>query len=337
MRKLKYLILSLFYVACQPDEIGPQEVNPNPPVALEGKTVFVINEGNFQRGNASISAYDPIKKEVNHKVFSSLNENLPLGDVAQDLQEYGGYYFISLNNSGKTIVLDTASWQQIASIDNLQTPRYLSFHQNRAFIGDLYASKLWVCNLSNYTIESSINLPSPGFHTTNWNGFIAIGCSKKLVLINPQTLAVDSTLSLPNTTEGIISDKQGYLWINCKTHLVCLDEKLNIILNWEISDFIANSELKFLSYNQNQHLYFLINQSIYKQHTNDSLFEPIELIELNNQNVYGFDVNPKNGDLYLADALDFDQASDIYRFSSGGDLLDVFKAGIIANGFYFRK
>ncbi len=55
------------------------------------------------------------------------------------------------------------------------------------------------------------------------------------------------------------------------------------------------------------------------------------------RNFYGLGVDPANGDVYAADALDYVQASHIYRYDKSGNLLGTFNAGIITGNFSFNE
>jgi DNA-binding beta-propeller fold protein YncE len=52
--------------------------------------------------------------------------------------------------------------------------------------------------------------------------------------------------------------------------------------------------------------------------------------------LYGINVNPENGDIYVADAIDYTQSGAIYRYSTEGILIDQFKVGVIPNGMVFK-
>ena len=48
-------------------------------------------------------------------------------------------------------------------------------------------------------------------------------------------------------------------------------------------------------------------------------------------------VAPDTEEVYVGDALDYQQRSIIYRYSSDGELLDSFTAGVIAGDFCWKK
>ena len=54
-----------------------------------GSGLFILNEGNFQYGNATLSYYDPAARKVENEVFYRANA-MRLGDVAQSMTVRGG-------------------------------------------------------------------------------------------------------------------------------------------------------------------------------------------------------------------------------------------------------
>ena len=116
MKKFNLLLLALVAVllfSCKPDEpVGPDQPD-NPNAVNLGSGVFVLNEGNFQFSNASLTFYDMDAETVTNNLFYKVN-NAPLGDVAQSLAMVDGQLYLVVNNSNviykvdaNTIVCDT--------------------------------------------------------------------------------------------------------------------------------------------------------------------------------------------------------------------------------------
>ena len=96
------MALAAMLFSCKPDR----------PVTPSGYTigsgVFVLNEGNFQFSNASLSFYDPQADTVANNLFYKVN-NAPLGDVAQSLALADGKLYIVVNNSNLIYKVDANS------------------------------------------------------------------------------------------------------------------------------------------------------------------------------------------------------------------------------------
>lgn len=338
MKQLLTIISAcILFSACNRDHVGPQRVNEQHTTVDTDQKVFLVNEGNFQWGNASISAYNPVEFTLQHQIFSSTNNNIPLGDVAQDLQLYKDRYYVVMNNSGMVRVADT-NWQLIGNIEDLQTPRYIAFADDHAFVTELYAKKLWILNLNQMQVEKALDMPTSSFHIANWNSKIVVGLTNQIAIVNPDAQEIDTLITLSRGVERMQEDKNGKLWILCSSgssgsHLYQLQEDWSVSSHWT---FPPNSSTSYLEMNSTKDtLIFVMPDGIYHQAVSANILDPTQIVSLNDQNVYGFSVNPEDGDLYLMDALDFNQASDVYRYSKTGELLHQFKGGVITNAVRF--
>ena len=68
----------------------------------EKEGVFIINEGNFNNNNASLSFYQKDKKTIDNNIFYNTNA-LPLGDIAQSMNIQDSLAYIVLIIQGKYI------------------------------------------------------------------------------------------------------------------------------------------------------------------------------------------------------------------------------------------
>ena len=59
-------------------------------------------------------------------------------------------------------------------------------------------------------------------------------------------------------------------------------------------------------------------------------------LEFRDTKYYGLTVNPNNGEVYVADAIDYQQQGIVYRYSPQGKLIDEFYVGIIPGAFCWK-
>ena len=88
MRKLVtfVILIAVVFSACKKEETKPQEN-----VLNDG--VFIVNQGNFTAGNATLSYYETESGKLVNDLFYDVN-NVPLGDVAQSISIDGDLAFI---------------------------------------------------------------------------------------------------------------------------------------------------------------------------------------------------------------------------------------------------
>jgi len=334
MKSWKFYLLFLITLACSPDEIGPQGQLEEPSL-FQGPRVFIINEGNFGRGNASISAYHPQEQEVQQNIYQSANA-LPLGDVAQDMKAFNKQYFISLNASSKIVVVDSSSWEAKGEISGVATPRYLAFAASKGFATDLFQKKLWVFDPITQEVINFIPLPSAGKNLEVIGASLYVACGQNLVKLDPWSEEIESSISMSGRIASL-STLQGRLFALCHSNPAMIYEVYPDKEPEVVFQFQAEASPAFLCASESKGT-LLINsdEDILKIDPSNN-FSGSVLFSYSGQNIYGMNVDPKSGDIYLADALDYNQASRILRYAATGELLDSFDAGVISNGFFFSR
>ncbi len=64
--------------------------------------------------------------------------------------------------------------------------------------------------------------------------------------------------------------------------------------------------------------------------------ESYPFIAADGRNFYGLGVDPDNGTVYVADAIDYVQRGVVLRHAADGSFIGTFHAGRIPGGFVFR-
>ena len=120
MKELIYLFLVFSIFSCRTDDEQDQSV-----LVTDAK-VLILNEGNYNFGNSSLSLYHQNENRVDNKVFQSNNSGRPIGDVVQSAVQIGNELFVVVNNSSKIEILVASNLTSITAIQQLNSPRYIA-------------------------------------------------------------------------------------------------------------------------------------------------------------------------------------------------------------------
>lgn len=313
--------------------------------------VFIINEGNFMYGNASLSFYDPSKREIQNDIFYNTN-GLPLGDVAQSMVISDTLGYIVINNSGKVYVISTLSGKYIGKITGLTSPRYMHIlNKDKAYITDLYAEQITIVNPTTYQITGAI--PTPNHASTEqmvqWNDFLFVSCwsyDNTILVIDTRTDAVVNEIKTGKQPGGLVLDKYNKIWTLCDggwakggtTSRIPMLQRIDAATQTIEKSFSLTADAKpsRLAINGTGDSLLFINDGIWKIGVNQATIGDHPFLSSANHLYYSLAIDPQTSELYLSDAIDYMQRGVIYRCSPLGARIDSFKTGIIPGAFCFK-
>jgi hypothetical protein len=128
--------------------------------------VYILNEGTFTFGNASISYYNPETKEVIQDVFYKVNGRL-IGDVLQSAIIDEDQIWWVINNSQKVERTTKNSLKSKAVYAGFSSPRYALIDDGDLIVTELYGAGIWKLDTSMGCIEQ--NYPTGG-----WTEFLVV-------------------------------------------------------------------------------------------------------------------------------------------------------------------
>lgn len=323
--------------------------------------IFVVNEGNFTYGNASLSYYDPVTGQVHNDVFFSTNA-LPLGDVAQSMAIRDSLAYVVVNNSGRIYVLHASTFSIQGKITGLTSPRHIHFlSDEKAYVSDLYARALTVVNPSTFTVTGSIPLRSgdEGFRQHSTEEMVRIGRYVYVACwsFDNQVLVIDSETDRPVDSVEVISqpnsmvvDRGGTLWILSDGGFEGSPGGKDPGGLMKLSPGKTEPQTVFrtgegerpsaLAINGTGDTLFYLNRHVYRMPVRagaePEIFIRSPYEEGHTGGYYGLEVDPSTSEVYVSDAIDFVQPGRVYRYSPGGTALDSFRVGI-APGYFCIK
>lgn len=333
-------VLVCFLQSCVKDKPTPA---PEQEVQLtQVKKVYVVNEGNYGTGNASVSLYDPGNGSVVENFYQTQN-NSTVGDVAQSLTYLNGKYYLVVNNSGKILVCDN-TLKKTGQINGLMSPRYiLQVSNQKAYVSDLYSNAISVVDLnSNSKIGSIACAGKTEQMVLVYNKVFITNTDKNYVyIINPGTDQLADSVYVGAYASGIAVDKQDKVWVLSSGNPPAVTARLsriNSLTNAVEATFtFGTSELPGnLCLNKTKDTLYYLNNGICRMPLTSGALPSGAFIARGSKNFYGLGVNPNDYSIYAADALDYSQRSNIYVYDPAGNQKTNFKAGINSNGFYFE-
>ncbi len=340
------LFVLIFITGCEKDEDAAPDA---PTEKVDG--IFIINEGAFLNENSSLSYIDKTTGEINNNVFYEAN-NRPLGDVFQSMKIFNEKAYMVINNSGVIEVIHPETIELITTITGFTSPRYfLPVNETTAYVSDLFAEKIWVVNLSNNSIESEIEFPggwSESMIKAEGNVFVSAPNANNIYVIDPSSHEIIDNIEVFSQPNSMVTDNNGTIWVlsggtwdwetgeQVETGGITAINSQTREVNETYSfpqDGISYSKLTI---NKTSEKLFYIGGGIWSMDITNPELTTEPLIENTGENFYGLGVCPETGNIYVSDAIDFNQRGKIMQFSSQGNKIESFDAGVVPAGFVFQ-
>jgi hypothetical protein len=349
---LKLIIPALFIISCKKEDTS------NDAISYSRNGVFVVNEGSFGNGNASITY---LKNDFSYSipdVFNSVNQ-IPLGDVAQSMNIFNDKGFIVVNNSQKVMVVDMINFKKSQIITGFSSPRFfLGITSTKGYVSDWTANNIKIIDLNTYTITGTIpcnNGPeqmlvvNDKVFVCNVGGF---GNDSSITVIDTNSDLVIKTLQVGVNPNSIKLDETGKIWVLCGGtlgddftpgtaddiggSLLQIDPaNYNIIKRF---DFQSDGHpVKLISNGLKNKLFFLGGNSaftgkVYSMNTNANALPTTPIIA---REFYGLGYNPENKKIYCGLPV-FSLDTYMIRYNENGSIVDSAKVGIAPNSFTFN-
>ncbi len=364
MRCLRHItiVLALLLASCMRWEYGEQEQ-----FSVLDDGVFITNEGNFTYGGATLSFYNPDTKHLENELFYRANA-MKLGDVAQSMVVRNGIGWVVVNNSHVVFAIDTETFREVGRITDLPSPRYIVFASDeKAYISQIDSDRIIVVNPKTFKITGEIVCPmTTEYRTGSTEQMVLLGdylyvvCwsyQKRILKIDTRIDKVVGYKDIGLQPKSIVTDKNGKLWVvsdggyegnaigyeSAKLYRIN-PENLEVERVFELglnSSGDTTRSASRLKINDKGDVLYWIDGGVWRMAIDaaelptEPFIKPIEGV--NRSLYYALGVAPDTEEVYVGDALDYQQRSIIYRYSRDGELLDSFTTGVIAGDFCWKK
>ena len=357
MKKLKLkqilygmLVLTIALSSCKKSK----DTGDSTPVISQ--KVYVINEGNYGSGNASVSIYDASNNKVYNDLFNSAN-NRPIGDVLQSLTLVNGKAYFVVNNSNKIEITNAYPLTSVGVIHGFNMPRYMvAPNNNKAYVSEYidYSGgngRLSIIDLSTNTITGTITVGIQPENMLLLNGklYVCNSFDTLLSVVNTTTDLVESKIKISDGPKSIAIDANGKIWVLCigitkyntvspynilsqsAGALVRIDPTSNTVeATYTFSDASGLPDLLTTNGTKDK-LYYSYLNGIYERSISATTFPSTPIIT---RSFYGMGVDPTTGYVYIG-TNGFTSNQKMIRYQSNGTPIDSIEVGVGPSRFVF--
>lgn len=314
--------------------------------------IFVVNEGNFNWGNASITFINK-GDSVEQDVFRTHNDR-SLGDVAESMQTFNDKGFIIVNNSNDIDVVSLKDFKLITSITGFSSPRFMTFvDSTKAYVTNMQ-NNISVIDMATLSVAKSI--PTLGWTESiiKYNTFLYVSAiggeydssyqrKARVLIIDTKSDQIVDSIKTGKEPIGLVMDKKNKIWVLCTggydhfepPSLLRIDPILRIVEKTFSFPDPNNIPSRLCINAHGDTLYFLDN-GVYQMPVSSLTIPSSPLIPANGHLYYGLGIQPSNGNIFVSDAIDYTQSGVVYQYDQiHGSLLKSFPAGRIPGSFCF--
>ena len=354
-KNYKALIVFLYFwfTSCVKDK--PAALNNATPGS--SGNVYVVCEGNFGVGDATLYAYEPLHDSVFGDLYISVNHQ-PLGDVFQSMKRIGNQFFLCVNNSDKVVVINANDWTLAGTI-SIPKPRYiLLISPTKAYVSTLYSNKVYIINPETLLVTGTIELPN-----NNPEGMCLFNGS---AIISTWDTAGNSVSNVDVTTDKVtqtyktagyapqeaLVDKEQMLWVlsgNPTDHKTCILTRIDPSTGSMLKSFTfpaTADAIRPVFNNTKDTLYYIeanqdggiANNGIYRMGINETALPSQPFVAAKQyQYFWALGIDPASGYIYIGDPKGFTQKGTAYIYRPDGTQVGSFNVGLGPGHFYFDE
>ena len=331
--------LAALVSSCSTDD-GPTPLPPVfPPSATE---VLVLNEGIFQRGNASITAYDPESGSAADAGFA-LAEPSALDVLQSAVRLDDNRIVLVSNNTNALIVVDAAERTELRRFAGLGSPRYaVPTDDGQLLSTELYTPRALLTDLADGTKrEISLSYPAEQVARVGDAYVLASPNSEYLYWLTGAPLRLTDSIRVGRriavlakadddvlyAASGVVeNDHSGGLYrVDLATSRVDL-----------LRSFPFDSSSYYPRVVTDGEVVYCLQAGLWAVSVAEGSEAIVRSIDLPADRIYyGLGLDRTGGRVYVGDANDFSGAGEVLVIEADGTPVDTFRAGFLPNGFVF--
>ncbi|GEM_PF-102323 len=192
-----------------------------------GEGLYILNGGDWNANNASLSFYDFTTGEVTTDLFKKANGS-GLGDSAEQILIYGSKMYVTVTTSNRLVVVDCLTGKLIKSFEPKTgtnepvNPRCMVAHDGKVYVSYYYAHSIVALDTTSLTLGQELPVGRYPEQLAVANGKIYVANSggpdspdygNTVSVVDPTKFEIEKNIEvLINPTE-IIADSKGDLYV----------------------------------------------------------------------------------------------------------------------------
>lgn len=315
--------------------------------------VFITHEGAFSGGTGTVSFYSRAVGGIKNDIFAAENGGAVIGNILQSMTVVNDNAYLLVNNANRIVITNVKTFKYQDSITAVTMPRYLlDIDGKKGFVSEWgangtagavkvldYANKRFTKTIPTGKGAERMLKISNSIWVINNGGFDS---DSTVAIVDIVTEAVTSKINVGVSPNSLVQDANGDIWVLSGGAWGAANGKLvKISNNAIVSTFNVPQGSGSLVTNVAKNLlYFRGGNAVYQKDltaTPPSVFVDKPTPTATFGALYGLGLDPKTGNLYLADAKNYSSAGTVYVFNASKTLADSMKTGIIPSNFWFTN
>ena len=346
-----FLVVAMI-AGCQSNPTGPSGSTPSAPTG-----VYVVNEGNFQRGNASLTFYMPDSNKAYQNVFTLANGR-DLGDTGNDIAIYGGKAYIVVNGSQKVEVISTADNKSVGTLQ-LQGQRspydIVILSDAKAYLTNVYDSSITAFNPSTLQIvfdRIKVGANPQGIASANGKIYVCnsgFGYDNSVTVLNAGTGTLIKTVYLDASPSEVGVGPNNEVVVKCDGRSDYSNPNNDTpgsisVINSDNDVVVIKAILHLATYGHPGKMavgtkgfgYFVGKTGIIRFSFTGSTLT-VEGTPFSTIQAYSLTVDNATDRVYATDAKDYVELGEVAILDSQGKELKRFTAGIVPGAIAFKQ
>jgi len=188
--------------------------------------LYILNGGNWNANNASLSYYDFKTETMFSKVFENENGS-GLGDSAEQILIYGSKMYVTVTTSNRLVVLDLdgkliKEFNPVTTDNEPVNPRCMVADNGKVYVSYFYAHSVAALDTASLEIGEEVKVGRYPEQLTVANGKIYVANSggndypnygNTVSVITPSTMTVEKEIEVVFNPVGVASDSEGDVYV----------------------------------------------------------------------------------------------------------------------------